>query len=141
MNKGILLQLLILIGSLCFSFGQPLQLEKVGTDQVYFSYQGKPLLSFGGMSDFIFYAAEDAFDYKKWADWQKAHGMNHCRAYLPGSWTYVEKFTKENGGSVDNVLFPFQETEPEVDNLISPNLMNGIGSALGNNVNIWSPRA
>ena len=112
MNKGIILQLLILYGSLYFSFAQPLQLEKLGTEQVYFSYHGKPLLSFGGMSDFIFYAAEDAFDYKKWADWQKEHGMNHCRAYLPGSWVYVEKFAQENGGSVDNVLYPFQETEP-----------------------------
>lgn len=91
---------------------QPLQLEKVGTPHVYFSYHGKPLLSFGGMSDFIFYASEDAFDYKKWADWQAAHGMNHCRAYLPGSWTYVEKFTKENGGAKENILFPYEETEP-----------------------------
>jgi len=89
-----------------------LRLEKAGTEHVYFSYRGKPLLSFGGMSDFIFYAAEDAYDYKKWADWQVAHGMNHCRAYLPGSWTHVEKFARENGGAVENVLFPFQETEP-----------------------------
>ena len=88
-----------------------LKLEEVGTDQVYFSYHGKPLLSFGGMSDFLFYAAEDAYDYKKWADWQAAHGMNHCRAYLPGSWIHVEKFARENGGAIENVLFPFSGLE------------------------------
>jgi hypothetical protein len=93
-------------------YSQPLRLEKVGTEQVYFSYHGKPLLSFGSMSDFIFYAAEDAYNYKMWADWQASHGMNHCRAYLPGSWVYVEKFAKENGGSIDNVLFPFKEIKP-----------------------------
>jgi len=91
---------------------QGLKLEKVGTEHVYFTYHGKPLLSFGGMSDFLFYAAEDAYDYKKWADWQAAHGMNHCRAYLPGSWIHVEKFARENGGAIENVLFPFQETKP-----------------------------
>ncbi|MCP4614497.1 MAG: hypothetical protein GY845_37940 [Planctomycetes bacterium] len=89
-----------------------LRLERVGTEQAYFSYNGKPLLSFGSMSDFIFYASEDAFDYKKWADWQAAHGMNHCRAYLPGSWVHIEQITEENGGSLENVLFPFKETEP-----------------------------
>ncbi len=91
---------------------QGLMLEKAGTEHVYFSYHGKPLLSFGAMSDFLFYASEDAYDYKKWADWQAAHGMNHCRAYLPGSWSHIEIITQENGGSLDNVLFPFQETEP-----------------------------
>ena len=50
------------------SLSQPLKLENVGTEHVYFSYHGKPLLSFGSMSDFVFYAAEDAFNYKKWAD-------------------------------------------------------------------------
>jgi hypothetical protein len=92
--------------------GQPLQLENAGTENVYFSYHGKALLSFGTMSDYMFYAAEDAYDYKKWADWQAAHGMNHCRAYLPGSWTYIEMFAKENGGKRENLLFPFEETEP-----------------------------
>jgi len=92
--------------------GQPLQLENAGTEHVYFSYHGKPLLSFGTMSDFMFYAADDAYDYRKWADWQEVHGMNHCRAYLPGSWTYVEYFAEENGGNVENILFPFEETEP-----------------------------
>lgn len=89
-----------------------LKLINVGTDSVYFSYDNKPLLSFGTMSDFIFYASEDAYDYKKWADWQAEHGMNHCRSYLPGSWRNIEKFTEENGGSIENVLFPFEETKP-----------------------------
>lgn len=89
-----------------------LKLVYPGTDSVYFSYKNKPLLSFGSMSDFIFYASEDAFDYKKWADWQAEHGMNHCRAYLPGSWIHIEKFAKENGGSIENILFPYKETEP-----------------------------
>lgn len=91
---------------------QGLRLERVGTEHSYFSYRGKPLISFGGMSDFIFYAEEDAYDYKKWADWQAEHGMNHCRAYLPGSWVHVEKFAEENGGSIESVLFPYEETEP-----------------------------
>ena len=106
--------LIVLCAMLLPSSGsaQGLRLELAGTDQVYFSYHGRPLLSFGGMSDFLFYAADDAYDYKLWADWQAAHGMNHCRAYLPGSWTYIEKFARENGGSVDKVLFPFQETSP-----------------------------
>ena len=93
-------------------YSQGLTLEKVGTEHAYFSYQGKPLLSYGPMSDFIFYASEDAYDYKTWADWQATHGMNHCRAYLPGSWVHIEQVTEENGGSLDQVLFPFLETEP-----------------------------
>jgi hypothetical protein len=93
-----------------FAHRTGLHLERVGTEQAYFSYNGKPLLSFGSMSDFIFYASEDAFDYKKWADWQATHGMNHCRAYLPGSWVHIERITDENCGSLENVLFPFQET-------------------------------
>jgi hypothetical protein len=112
--KRKIFSLLILALLLCISNlnGQPLQLENAGTEHVYFSYHGKPLLSFGTMSDYMFYASDDAYDYRKWADWQEAHGMNHCRAYLPGSWTYVEYFAEENGGSVENLLFPFQETEP-----------------------------
>ena len=112
--KREIFSLLILALLLCISNlnGQPLQMENAGTEHVYFSYHGKPLLSFGTMSDYMFYASDDAYDYRKWADWQEAHGMNHCRAYLPGSWTYVEYFAEENGGSVKNVLFPFEETEP-----------------------------
>ncbi len=89
-----------------------LRLEKAGTEKVYFTHNGKPLLSFGGLSDFIFYAAEDAYDYKLWADWAAEHGINHVRAYPPLSWKHIEKFTKENGGSGDNMLFPYKETEP-----------------------------
>ena len=89
---------------------QPLRLEREGSERVYFSYRGQPLLSFGGMSDFIFYAAEDAYDYKLWADWAEAHGINHIRAYPPLSWRHIEKFARDNGGSIDNVIFPYEET-------------------------------
>ncbi len=61
------------------SANEGLRLEKAGTAEVYFTYNGKPLLSFGGLSDFIFYAAEDAYDYKLWADWGAEHGINHVR--------------------------------------------------------------
>ena len=88
------------------------QVAKVGTDQVYFTHNGKPLLSFGGGSDFIFYAETDAFDYKRWAGWAEEHGINHIRAYPPLSWKHIEKFAKENGGSLDNLLFPYKETFP-----------------------------
>jgi len=46
-----------------------LTLQRRGTAQAYFAYHGRPLLSFGGISDFIFYAADDAYDYRLWADW------------------------------------------------------------------------
>lgn len=100
------------IASAAISSEPGLSLEREGTEYAYFSYHGKPLLSFGSMSDFIFYCAEDAFDYKQWADWQASHGMNHCRAYLPGSWVHIERVAEENGGSQDRLLFPFLETEP-----------------------------
>jgi len=90
--------------------GEGLRLEKTGTEKVYFTHNGKPLLSFGGLSDFIFYAAEDSYNYKLWADWAAEHGINHIRAYPPLSWKHIEKFTKENGGSLDNMLFPYKET-------------------------------
>ena len=89
-----------------------LKLEQVGTERVYFTHNGKPLLSFGGLSDFIFYAAEDAYNYKLWADWAAEHGINHVRAYPPLSWRYIEKFATDNGGSLENVLFPYEETSP-----------------------------
>jgi len=114
MNKIIYsLFLLIIFSSLTNkAFSQPLKLENVGSENVYFTYHNKPLLSFGSMSDFIFYASEDAYNYKLWADWQSAHGMNHCRAYIPGSWKHIEKFAKENDGSLNNILFPYKEFEP-----------------------------
>lgn len=63
--------LLILAGSatntVCAAKG--LRIERAGTEKAYFTHNGKPLLSFGGLSDFVFYAAEDAYDYKVWADW------------------------------------------------------------------------
>jgi len=102
----------ILITAVGTLAGKGLRLEKAGTEKVYFTYDGKPLLSFGGLSDFIFYAAEDAYDYKLWADWAAEHGINHIRAYPPLSWRHIEKFTKENVGSLDNMLFPYKETEP-----------------------------
>ncbi len=85
------------------------QLAKVGTEQAYFTHNGKPLLSFGGLSDFIFYAAKDAYGYELWADWAAEHGINHVRAYPPLSWKYIEYFARENGGSKDNVLFPYEQ--------------------------------
>jgi len=91
---------------------QHLSIEQAGTALAYFQYKGKPLLSAGTFSDFVFYMAQDAYDYKRWADWAAAHAMNHCRAYLPGSWTMVESYTKQNGGSLENVLFPYEQTEP-----------------------------
>ena len=91
---------------------QGLKLEKIDTEQVYFTHNGKPLLSFGGLSDFIFYAAPDAYNYQLWADWAAEHGINHVRAYPPMSWKYIEQFAIENGGSLNNVLFPYEETSP-----------------------------
>ncbi len=69
--------------------GGGLKLEKAGTEKVYFTHNGKPLLSFGGLSDFIFYAAEDAYNYKLWADWGAEHGINHIRAYPPLSFKHI----------------------------------------------------
>lgn len=92
--------------------GEGLKLEKVGSEKVYFTHNGKPILSFGGLSDFIFYAAEDAYDYRLWADWAAEHGINHVRAYPPLSYKHIEKFAKENGGALNNILFPYKETMP-----------------------------
>lgn len=89
-----------------------LEIEKAGTELAYFTHNGTPLLSFGGLSDFIFYAAEDAYDYQLWADWAAAHGMNHVRAYPPLSWKYIVTFAQDNGGSLKNVLFPYEEVNP-----------------------------
>jgi hypothetical protein len=89
-----------------------LRLEQVGTEKVYFAYRGKPLLSFGGLSDFMFYATRDAYDYVGWADWAKAHSINHVRAYPPLSWKRMEHFSRKNGGSVEKLLFPYEETKP-----------------------------
>lgn len=101
-----------LVASGYLGAGEGLKLEKVGTEKVYFSYNGRALLSFGGLSDFIFYASEDAYNYKLWAGWAVRHGINHVRPYPPLSYKHIEKFTRENGGSFDNMLFPYEETEP-----------------------------
>jgi len=87
-------------------------IERAGTSLAYFSHDGEPLWSFGGLSDFIFYASEDAYDYAQWADWAQAHGMNHLRAYPPFSWRNIEDFADKNGGSADGLRFPFVETSP-----------------------------
>ncbi|MFQ5930620.1 MAG: hypothetical protein ACE5MK_13070 [Acidobacteriota bacterium] len=100
----------LLIPAVCLA--EELALEKRGTDRAYFTYDGKPLLSFGGLSDFIFYASEDSYDYKLWADWAQEHGINHVRAYPPLSWKHIEKFVTENGGTLENALFPYQEVSP-----------------------------
>jgi hypothetical protein len=89
-----------------------LRIERAGTEKAYFTHNGKPLLSFGGLSDFIFYAAEDSYDYKVWADWATEYGINHVRAYPPLSWKYVEVFAGDNGGALGNVLFPYCQTQP-----------------------------
>jgi hypothetical protein len=89
-----------------------LALEKEGTEQVYFTHNGNPILSFGGASDFIFYLADDAFDYQRWANWAASQGMNHIRAYPPLSWRTVERKIKGNGGSVSNLVFPYKEISP-----------------------------
>jgi hypothetical protein len=116
------LSIALFVGVLCSSHStegiamipssRGLSLQNVGTEQVYFAYDGRPLLSFGTMTDNIFWVEQDAFDYKAWADWQAAHGMNHCRAYLPAGWVLSEDFTKRNGGDVSKLLFPYMETEP-----------------------------
>lgn len=89
-----------------------LRLEQVGTEKVYFSYKGKPLLSFGGLSDAMFYSTQDAYDYVRWAEWAEAHSINHIRAYPPLSWKHIELFIRENGGSVEKALFPYEEAKP-----------------------------
>ncbi len=92
--------------------GTGIRLQKVGTDAAYFTHNGQPLLSFGGMSDWVFYLNEDAHDYRQWADWAAAHGMNHARAYPPLSYKMIEYVTAENEGAVANALFPYEETSP-----------------------------
>ena len=93
-------------------WAQNLTLEKVGTPYVYFAYDQQPLLSFGGLSDFVFYFPEEVYDYKQWADWQAAHGMNHVRAYLPLSYRTAEVVFAENEADTAQLIFPYQETSP-----------------------------
>src|ERR671919_3202351 len=87
---------------------QPLEIKKQGTDQAYFAYQGEPLLSFGGQSDLIFWLNDDAYAFRRWADWAAANGMNHLRAYPPLSWKNSVLRSTQNGGAAANVLFPYR---------------------------------
>lgn len=108
--KRFILTACVVLSAASIAFAQGLELKKKGTADVYWTHNGKPLLSFGGLSDFIFYAADDAFDYKQWADWAQAHGISHVRAYPPWSWRTIEKFAIENGGAIQNARFPYKET-------------------------------
>jgi len=92
------------------SIAQGIKLEEVNTQKVYFSYNNEPLLSFGGLSDFVFYFPEEVYDYKQWADWQAAHGMNHVRAYLPLSYRTMEVIFEENEADASQMIFPYEET-------------------------------
>ena len=89
--------------------GKGLRLERTGTEQVYFSYNGKPLLSFGALCDFIFYLRESEHDFRLWADWASDHGMNHIRAYPPLCWTLLQDQIRQNGGKADNIDLPYAE--------------------------------
>lgn len=90
-----------------------LTIELNGTAKAYFAQNGKPLLSFGGgPGDMMLWLNEDAFDYKRWANWEADFGMNHSRDYPPLSWKGIEVVTLENGGAIENCLFPFDETKP-----------------------------
>lgn len=77
-------------------------------ERAYFEHNGKPLLSFGGgPGDGMFWLPGDAFNYKRWADWEADHGMNHSRDYLPMGWKLTEVTTEANGGSLSNIEHPF----------------------------------
>jgi hypothetical protein len=89
-----------------------LSIEQKGTERAYFAYDGEPLLSFGGLSDFLFHADRNAYDYELWVDWAADHGMNHVRTYPPNGWKSVDNFVTENGGDVDTVEYPYEEVEP-----------------------------
>lgn len=83
-----------------------------GSRLAHFTYRDAPLLSFGGMSDFVFYFPESAYDYRQWADWQAEHGMNHVRAYPPLSYRTMEVVFDEDNVPRDQIVFPYVETEP-----------------------------
>jgi hypothetical protein len=104
--RGILF-LLICLGA-GSAIAQPLELRNEGTDKAYFAYHGEPLLSFGGLSDFMFWFADDAHKYRLWVDWAASHGMNHIRAYPPLSWRHSVNISKANGGSAANVRLPYR---------------------------------
>jgi hypothetical protein len=90
------------------AIAQPLEIIKEKTDRAYFAYDGEPLLSFGGLSDFMFWFADDAHKYRLWADWAASHGMNHIRAYPPLSWKHSVRVSRANGGTAANVRLPYR---------------------------------
>jgi len=83
-----------------------------GSRLAHFTYRDEPLLSFGGMSDFVFYFPGSAYDYRQWADWQAEHGMNHVRAYPPLSYGKMEVVFDEDNVPHDEIVFPYMEVEP-----------------------------
>lgn len=99
------LSLLICLGA-GSAIAQPLEIKKQGTDQAYFAYDA--LLSSGGQSELIFWFNDDAYVFRRWADWASAHGMNHVRAYPPLSWKNSVRRSTENGGAAAHVLFPYR---------------------------------
>lgn len=113
MFHGVVLCLLSLVAT-GSALAQPLEIEREGTEQAYFTYHGEPLLSFGGLSDFLFWFADDAHDYRQWADWAQDHGINHIRAYPPLSWKHSVLLSEANGGKAANVQFPYRLVEGSV---------------------------
>jgi hypothetical protein len=84
-----------------------LRLRAAGTERVYFTRHGRPLLSVGTVNDKILWLADDAFDYRRWTEWATRHGMNHTRALIPLSWRNVVTYSTANGGSIENVRLPY----------------------------------
>jgi hypothetical protein len=104
-------QIAILLLALCSTAGaaaEPLRIERADSDLAYFSYRGQPLLSFGGLSDYLFWFGDDAYDFRAWVDWAAAHGMNHIRAYPPLSWRNSIRYARANQGAAESVRFPYQ---------------------------------
>ena len=89
-----------------------LKIAEPGSRLAHFTYHNAPLLSFGGMSDFIFYFPKSTYDYRQWADWQAKHGMNHVRAYPPLSFRKMELVFDDDKVPRDELVFPYEETEP-----------------------------
>jgi hypothetical protein len=113
MFHGVVLCLLGLVAT-GSAVAQPLEIERGGNEQAYFTYDGEPLLSFGGLSDFLFWFADDAHDYRQWADWARDHGINHIRAYPPLSWKHSVLMSEANGGKATNVQFPYRLVDGSV---------------------------
>jgi len=95
------------------SSDERLALEQAGTEAAYFTHDGEPLLSFGGLSDFAFFGDRDIYDWKHWADWAADHGMNHVRAYLPLGWLAVEEFVEQSGATPPRLYSRTRKSEIE----------------------------